>query len=169
MSKISKYSNWQSRFDGNCVRSETGNALMEFALLIPVLALIVAAIVHFGLLIVLAQTLFNTANEGAGIARNLDALDLQNRTSIVTSVEASLANQINQSALSAILSGNAAVTLSPPVSLGVAADGCPDDSVTATVQAMYQVSYLKFLGFNNMLLSRSVSMPHGNTICLGNP
>lgn len=65
------------------LRSQRGNALIEFALVLPLLLLIFAGIVDFGFLFQRYEVITNAAREGAriGVLPGYDAGDVQQRVS----------------------------------------------------------------------------------------
>ena len=69
------------------VRSQAGAELVEFALVLPILLLVFAGIVDFGLLLQRQQVVTNAAREGArlavlsGLSRMADVQDRASRSS----------------------------------------------------------------------------------------
>ena len=126
-------------------RGERGQGLVEFALILPVLLLILGAIVDLGLMYLTAQTVQHASREGARMAVKL--IDLQaNDTRIINHVE-SLIPSIS------LYSGFAG---------GTSNTGIPScsgsEQVTVTVSGTYDFVALNILGLDNVELSFPATM-----------
>jgi Flp pilus assembly protein TadG len=119
-----------------------GNALVEFALLFPLLLLVLFGITEFGRALSTVQTLNAAAREGARIA-------------MVTSPDADLVNARVNEVLTAAGITPTAITIAGP-------DGTAESTVQVTVQADFDVLTGSILGtFSGTIpLSGSAVMRH---------
>lgn len=125
--------------------AERGQGLVEFALIFPLMLLILAAIVDMGLLYLTSQTVKHASREGARMAVKL--IDLEaNDSRVIAQVEGLIPN----TGLYSGFNGGTTNTGIPSCS--------GSEQVTVTVAGTYNFVALNVLGFESLSLSFPTTM-----------
>lgn len=121
----------------------SGQAIVEFTLVLPFLLLLVGGAIDWGLGFFTSHTTQNAAREGARIAITLPSL-ATNDSRVLTTVQQKLPSV-------ALFSGFTITNTAP------AGPTCGEE-VTVTVSGTYNFTFLRLIGFTSMPVSRSVTM-----------
>ena len=127
---------------------ERGAAAVEFALILPVLVLILFGIIEFGLLLYDQQVITNASREGAR-AGIVQAATRPNATAITSVVTGYTGNY---------LITFAGGTVNPSVTLPMGACASFGTSLEVSVTYQYTFLVLKNLGFTGPLLTANTTM-----------
>lgn len=167
LSPLASTQPWRRRI----LRAGEGNALVEFALLLPVLFMLIAVTCHFGFIIILSQELFTAATSSARliIAANSNypesgslqfaddsdtavLLRSGQTDTLLSNIETVLANQVRESGAGSFIGsappafGFARCVVRTPV--------CAREGIRAAVTVTYQSSLFSFLGLNNFPITQ---------------
>jgi Flp pilus assembly protein TadG len=116
--------------------------LLEFAIVVPILLVLMAAIADFGIMYVTAQTVQHATREGARFAAKLEGLeddDFRVNDYIQTYIP-------DESLYSSF------------TDISTQFSGCPNDEVTVTISGNYNFLALNMIGLNSLPLSMSTQM-----------
>lgn len=120
-----------------------GQGLIEFAIVIPVLLILMAAIADFGIMYVTAQTVQHASREGARFAVKLEDLEADDF-------------RVNDYVETYIPAGNLYSSFDD---ISTTFAGCAtNDEVTVTVSGQYNFLALNLIGLNSLPLSMTTTM-----------
>jgi Flp pilus assembly protein TadG len=137
-------------------RKSTGQAIVEFTLLLPIIVLIVGGLTDLGVALYVSIGLQNAVREGARIAATKVGLG-ENDSAVAQEV----INRIPARGLFTITTDDITNTEPPPTPRPC------DSNVTVTATGTYSYMFLQYIGFKTAEMSRSATMRYepGTPLC----